>query len=473
MASSLSKTMTTSSLIALPILIASLLPSGAAERQAVDSLSRVGASEKICQLIGEIDWETGRPTAAKTLSNFGLDGADLGYPVENRGKLLLLFGDSWPPPHGGGAAGGIPPDDAVGVTLRKDPPSRDGGCLDLQIHDTGQQKRLFAPAKMVGPTPVKQGFFNVPSGGVSVGKQLYGFFWTDHCSHPNPLGPLPESPLARPAPTQKCPETDGSNSVGRAVLASSDDEGHTFNHAVSMPVGFVYSIAVNAEQESDLPPNQRLGVFVFGVPRYRASAPYLAYAPPGSLADISTWRFFVGLSADGAPQWATREEWSKGAAPGDTAPDLARWRPPGEPEITAPSSDAGRCIGELSVTRNRPLGAWLMLYNCPGGIEARIAPAPWGPWSPPTNILGGNDDVACRLVMTPAGCGDRRDFWPDGHVNGKFVAGGFYAPYVLNRYSAAGETNGASRSATIYWLVSSWNPYEVTVMRTTLQRKLN
>ena len=33
-------------------------------------------SEKICQLIGEIDWETGRPTAAKTLSSFGLETRD-------------------------------------------------------------------------------------------------------------------------------------------------------------------------------------------------------------------------------------------------------------------------------------------------------------------------------------------------------------------------------------------------------------
>ena len=28
---------------------------------------------------------------------------------------------------------------------------------------------------------------------------------------------------------------------------------------------------------------------------------------------------------------------------------------------------------------------------------------------------------------------------------------------------------GPSRRSTIYWLVSTWNPYEVTVMRTTLE----
>ncbi|MGD0879201.1 MAG: hypothetical protein ABSA01_13790, partial [Anaerolineales bacterium] len=58
-----------------------------------------GSTQKVCQLLGDVDWETGLPTAARTLSNGGLLAADLGYPVEHQGKLILLFGDSWPPPH--------------------------------------------------------------------------------------------------------------------------------------------------------------------------------------------------------------------------------------------------------------------------------------------------------------------------------------------------------------------------------------
>jgi hypothetical protein len=88
------------------------------------SVRLVGDTAKVCQLTGEKDWESGRPTAARTFSRFGLDAADLGYPVEHNGKLILLFGDSWPPPHGGGAAGEVVPDDAVGVTTRRTPPTR-------------------------------------------------------------------------------------------------------------------------------------------------------------------------------------------------------------------------------------------------------------------------------------------------------------------------------------------------------------
>jgi hypothetical protein len=245
------------------------------------------------------------------------------------------------------------------------------------------------------------------------------------------------------------------------VLAQSIDEGRTFNHVVPMPTGFVYSTAINTTLQTDLPANQRLGILIFGVPRYRASVPYLAYALEGSFADPATWQFFSGRGPDGRPDWVSRTAWERaaGAQP-------MEWMPPGDPEIFTPALEAGRCIGEFSVTWNRPLGMWLMLYNCRAGIEARVAQAPWGPWSAPTLILGGGDKIGCRLVMTPEGCVNQRDFWPDRHPDGKYVPGGFYAPFVLDRYTTA---TSVDRESTIYWLVSSWNPYEVTVMRTTLK----
>ncbi len=453
-------------LLAAGLLLVGSPRAGALEDTLPPPPVRVGVSEKICQLTGDVDWETGAPTAARTFANFGLDAVDLGYPVEHAGKLILLFGNSWPPPHGGGAEGEIPPDDAVGFTTRTQPPGPDGKCLELQINDKPSPPRTFAPATIVGPPGIKQGFFNVPSGGVSADGGLFGFFWTDHCAGPNDLAPSPDAPLARPKASPRCPETDERNSIGRNVLARSDDDGRSFRGVVPMPRGFTYVTAVNARQQDALPEDQRLGIFVFGVPRYRASVPYLAYAPVESLADPATWRFFVGRADNGQPKWVSGPQWARGGAPEDARP--AAWRPPGEAEIFAPALAGGRCIGEFSVTWNPQLRQWLMLYQCPGGVWARVAPAAWGPWSPPTSILGPGDKLGCRLLMSPEGCGNRRDFWPGKHPDGKFVRGGTYAPYVLNRYTTAAASPAPGRSATIYWVVSTWNPYEVNVMRTTL-----
>jgi hypothetical protein len=450
------------------LLAAQAVVFGCASAAGIDApppLNRVGVSEKVCQLTGDVDWGTGRPTAARTLANAGLDATDLGYPVEHAGKLFLLFGDSWPPDHGR-LPPDVPPDDAVGVTIRKDPPANDGKCLELEVHHNTSGRKTFAPSRIVGPAPVKQGFFNVPSGGVSAAGGLFAFFWTDHCANPHPLLPSPGHPLTRPPAGQGCPETDGSNSIGRGVLARSDDEGRTFHDVVLLPRGFVYATAVNSTFQPDLPADQNLGVFIFAAPRYRASVPYLAYAPVESLANPDTWRFFTGLTPNGKPKWVARPQWRQ-STPNLLTPE--EWNAPGQAELFAPGTNTERCIGEFSVTWNRPLHLWLMLYNCKGSgtpsIEARTAPAPWGPWSEPTLLLSHAEDRACSLWMAPDGCPNRRSFFPK-QPNGKFLSG-LYAPFVLNRYTRPAD--GPGRGVTIYWLLSTWNPYEVTVMRTTLE----
>jgi hypothetical protein len=246
-------------------------------------------------------------------------------------------------------------------------------------------------------------------------------------------------------------------------MARSDDDGRTFHGVVPMPIGFVYDVAVDPSLQTDLPPDQRQGILVFGVPRYRASVPYLAQAPVESFADPSTWRYFIGRSDSGQPKWISQAAWTAGSTP-DRAGAPA-WRPPGEAEVLAPVTDGERCIGEFSASWNAPLRQWLMLYACRGvGVLARAAAAPWGPWSAPALILDFKDSaIGCRLIMTAQGCGNRRNYQP-----GRPGDGQIYAPFVLNRYSTAAEGAGPGRSSTIYWLMSSSNPYEVRVMRSTL-----
>src|SRR5208282_3916973 len=105
--------------LAMPLVFVATIGARATETGVQSPVTRIGTTEKICQLTGDTDWDTGLPTPGRTFANFGLDAADLGYPVEHAGRLILLFGDSWPPPHPRGSAAEEPPDDAVGVVTRR------------------------------------------------------------------------------------------------------------------------------------------------------------------------------------------------------------------------------------------------------------------------------------------------------------------------------------------------------------------
>ena len=433
----------------------------------------VGESTKVCQLNGDTDWLTGKPTAAQTLTNFGMYAADLATPVDTGGsKLYFLFGDTWPtfPPP---ALGVATPNDAVGTSTLTMTPTRKT-CLDLKVASAGgPPPPAFAPPTV---TPaIDQGYFNVPSGGVYAHPSLYVFFWTNHCDQPSGLPPSPTDPLMPVPSTLACPESASQNSLGISVLGQSVGKSDvTFStptvsaKPVTMPSGFVYVNAVDATHKPNLAPiSQRLGVFITGVPRYRASVPYLAYSTAADLATPSNWMFFNGLSGS-SPNWVTSTTWQMNTNA------AGRWVPPSaDAQIYNPTT-AEECIGEHSLSWNEPLHVWLLLYNCTGiTIEARYARAPWGPWSEPIVLLSPTHDpsIYCTLIMSPSGCPGLTSYQTP------LVQGGLYAPFVLSRF-----TRDVSASchpgpkpvgllvscATIYWLVSTWNPYVVVVMKSTL-----
>lgn len=444
------------------------------------TLSILGKSTKVCQLTGNVDWATNQPTAARTDTRFGMQAVDLGFPVDSgTGPLYFLFGDARPSTTGAP----IPPDDALGVTLRKKAPDSET-CLDLNLVSS-------APGSFAHPTvqpSILQGSFNVPTGGAFVGNEFYAFFWTDHCVAAQPLAPLPDTPLkhALPAgPNAACPEIPLFNSIGRSVIARAAPVGSaTFDQIhigtnpflktlATMPNGFVYVSAAQTAPTISIsisivpkPP----AVPVFGVARYRASIPYLAMAPHDTFGDPDTWSFYAGTVA-GQPQWVTRAQWDSGH---DAS---GNWTPPAGAELYADNPFEGldeRCVGEHSVTWNAALHTWLLVYVCgPYHVEARTAPHPWGPWSEPTNLLRYTDpNVTCNLIMplSGAGCSGLASYWANPQP-GIVQPGFFYAPFVMARYTEdmtpVGQT--ATRQAKIYWLLSTWNPYQVVVMTSTLQ----
>jgi hypothetical protein len=300
-----------------------------------------------------------------------LQAVDLGFPVDSgNGALYFLFGDAWPTIHPPNSIPSVPADDAFGSTGRTAPPDP-ATCLDLTVASN-------APQSFANPvvTPaIKQGSFNVPSGGIFVDNYLYAFFWTDHCSQPGTLVADPVTPLSIPSPTSTCIESPELNSVGKSVLARSTEAAPlAFQQSPpwvprtvvlanqTMPSGFVYVTAAQPPAERFLSKLQNVQIPVFGVPRYRASVPYLAMAPRATFGNPATWSFYGGMSG-GSPVWLTRTQWEAGH---DAS---GNWTPPPGAEIYSPVLAAQRCIGEHSVTWNAPLHTWLLLYNCGGWVR--------------------------------------------------------------------------------------------------------
>ncbi len=160
-------------------------------------------------------------------------------------------------------------------------------------------------------------------------------------------------------------------------------------------------------------------------------------------------------------------------------------------------------IGELSVTWNPFLRRWLMLYNNgdvehyssenPRGINFRVAEKPWGPWSPTALLFDPWDrydeirhvhehggychfmhrawevDPATKKVNPATQCDSvydniLYDESSDSFPWREFKWGSEYGPYVISPY-----TRGDSTHTTIYFVMSTWNPYTTVLMKSTLQ----
>jgi hypothetical protein len=133
-------------------------------------------------------------------------------------------------------------------------------------------------------------------------------------------------------------------------------------------------------------------------------------------------------------------------------------------------------MGELSVTWNRYLNEWLMLYNCssPRGVVFRTAPEAWGPWSLPRLLFDPRVDGGYCVFMhdahpekhCPPGSPNPGDALITRDQGGANAYGGEYGPYVIDAFTR-GDPSGRT---TIYFTLSTWNPYQVVLMKAGLTR---
>jgi hypothetical protein len=239
--------------------------------------------------------------------------------------------------------------------------------------------------------------------------------------------------------------------------------------------------------------NQR--VFLWGRPgfigvkaRGRSLELYFAYADM-PMGDGLAWtlHYYAGSDARGIPQFSNNERDA-------VAVDLNSTQEGVQPV------EVYDIVDQMSVTWVEPLKKWVMLYgggmiNLPGpylptcgllefftrseckdvaigngAIRMRSANDPWGPWTPPQDVLVSGDPNKSppELLYAPGGilrhpdcvqegCAGSTD-WAD--VNPREY-GVLYGVNIIEQW-----TRPAGSGVDLIWNVSTWDPYRVVLLRT-------
>lgn len=297
--------------------------------------------------------------------------------------------------------------DAIAYTT--DVSAEKGINLTFLQDETGVYKPVFIPG-------ISQEGYEVPMEGISVGGKMYIYHTTDH--------------------SEKVV-------MGRSVVAVSEDDGNTFNYLYDFSKRHFINVSIVEANPKDWPGVPETGngaLFIFGSGKYRESDVRLAFQPAEDIENPSSLCYFVGPDHGGQPMWSCRES--------DAQPLLGQ-----------------ECVGELSVAYNRFIKKWIMLYNCEidklSRIVMRTASFPWGPWSEPQIIFDPERDNGFCHFIHYSWASKKCDALSDPERENE--SGGPYGPYQFEDYAV-----GDSRSTTIYFTMSTWNPYTVVLMTTTL-----
>jgi hypothetical protein len=361
----------------------------------------VGSTVKLEQLIDDVDKERHKDTRGQSFSRYGIMGTDLGYSFEHAGRVTFLFGDTV------GRLGAAA--DTIAVTDAVDPEA--GVRLDFLTEGDSYLT--------IRPPGIDMGAFEVPVAGIDLGGQTYVAVKTNHSrDRDNPTDITVLTRWTPPASFQPV------RTISR------------------LPSGRFSKISLHL-QTAEYPglPAGGPWVFMWGTGLYRASDAYLAITPAAHFEDGQGTLYFTGADATGAVSWSPREADARPVVQNGT-------------------------LGDLSVTWCKDLGLWLMSYdrrNTPG-IAFQYSRTPWGPWSAPDVIFQPQRDHGIGRFIhdsdAPIDDGLAGPVIGKGKANPRAVHGGFYAPYVVERWTKA--QNGKLQ---IYYVMSTWNPYVVVLMK--------
>jgi hypothetical protein len=400
-----------------------------------------GSTQKVCQLTGEIDRQFNQPTLSQTETRFGLVGTDEGPPFEHNGTLYFPFGDSGPTPmfRGRPNGDGIPPrladdNDSIGYAERIAP----NNCIQLGfIHYPNGAYKNPVVLDASGKPAITLRTNETPHFGISVGGQMYVLFLTDNFLSNPPNGP-----------------SHPNGGASRSVMAVSTDNAQSFHYLYDFSKGPGAKFIMNAIQAG------QDGYIYFwgteGAKQYRRSPVYLARLRADAIATGDGRQYFYGFGPEGGALFARDNE--------SAAVPLFHDYIPGDP-------NPHDCAGEVGVEWNNYLRRWVMLYNCanaspdnPPGVYMRTALLPWGPWSAPQTIFNAKRDGGLCAFIHRAVTPNEPQCDNLSGPKRMDVNGGAYGPYFISRF-----TTGAGATSTFFYVLSTWNPYEVVIMKSTVR----
>ena len=227
-----------------------------------------------------------------------------------------------------------------------------------------------------------------------------------------------------------------------------------------------------------------------GVAKNGRSLPlYFAYADMPSGPGFAWKPWFYAGTQDGKPRFSTAER--------DAVPlDLDSTREGVQPEEIHDISD------QQSIAWVESLGKWVMFYgggliNLPtaalpqcgvlqlftgaeckdvdmgnGAVRMRTADQPWGPWTPPQDVIvGGVAAAGAQEQYAPGGalrhpactdssCAPHSDMF--AYQAGEY--GFFYSTNIIEEW-----TRPTAGGVEILWNASTWDPYRVVLLRTRIK----
>lgn len=475
--------------LGLVVLALFAVPGWALAQPAQDVQLVPGSTTPLVQLTGEhfqIESDGiyhSAPTASATLSRYGVLGTDLGHSMVLEDKIVLFFGDTIGAYHSGDRyyqSRGIPTGagDSIGYLPLADlaqchyigdvaaqlahgvtSPSVDTGACPVLHFFTNPSRpadgHVFAPFVITGlDADESQGAFRVPTSTLLYNDRAYVFA------------------------TTQIQEAKPVNSFWlRSVLAKSDQSPRLWSDSAPPTFTKLYTVSSHepVADPANPPPVDGGGKFMF-VPsalmdvaaiadaRLTASLPRELQSTDVVFLWGTSW---MGPRSDLYVAAVAANQLDSGTAKWFYFAGNGRWSASENDAVAVVTSND---VSHPAVVWNAALERFVLTRGANGQATAQFATAPWGPWSDPIAMFSPTDSWFAKLLHRPGQDRIVQSLVPIYAKDGSVVAmpdsetGVPYGPYVI------GSTTNADNTVTLYYTLSTWNPYQVFLMRSTFRR---